>query len=1075
MAQQVTGEMLIAEIQRYAQNPPALMRTMMLALEQNSNGRYFLVDPSNPFVYLQESACLLASAQIIGARAIAREIYPSLAENTDELYRHMSDKDHIGRFADPASTTIEFWLSMDEVLTKAVYPPDNQDALAVRRLIIARNTRITAGGYPLTMQYPIEIRVLPSQAINVVYDTSFASPFWQPTTNKLVWNIRTVAGRKYLVIKTKVWQMHCDTQINALNVVTGFSKTFGFQNQYYYTRAFIKRDADTAWSEIRTTHSDQTYDPNYPTAVLKVDTVNRLLRVTIPQIYFNNGKILSQLRLDIYTTNGKVELSLKNFDPASYSARWIDLDDVASSRYRAPMDTFSDFLIRSSDVITGGADELPFETIRENVVTNTLDNPLVPTSLGGLENELRETGFQMILNVDNITDREVIASRVLPAPASSVTGSGIGVRVGTALTRLNNWQLNDGIADNGIRMTVKPSALFDYVDGKLTLVPSSQVATLKATTALDYLAFTVNQRNFMFTPFYYVLDTQNETFDIRPYRLDNPELRSHFFIKENEKAAIGVSSTTAAVEVTEAGDGWYILVGVDTDENSLWRAFDETDKLVQLSYVDAASGQRHTYAGEQITAIDPETGKPVDNRYVYRFHLTTNFDIDPEHRLRLTGSNSGLINLESSFDLVFIIKNWAPTNFQTGEILTNYNTEIDQLVDPLADPLNLAGDVYLGVSHEQMTIHIGDYLEILWRRSRSIVGDMEYVLNPEPTTYKYYDKTIMALDGSGNLDITYNATTEELDYTVLHYQGDPIIPTPVELTDTEAADIGDNVLTFSTTTLALNPATRYAFTLWGGGVDGKTLVGTIVSSTANSVTLSVPLVTAISAGAKFVYGVQQPLAVAGQPALDVHGNPIPIAERPMGMKREFDLLLMDGRYYFATDERSQADFREAVDYMSRWLEGDLVEIASRTIERTNLFFFPTITMGAIAAIAAGDQEVQVEAEQSLSVTYYLTEDRYNNEDLRDKLEKGTPGIIASVLANRTVSRTMIERMLKDSGGEDVVSVELTGFNPGGAQTLLFKDPLTRPTVSKRLALTASGTLVVQDNVQVHFEKYREEI
>lgn len=1071
MAQQVTSEQLLQNIQQYAQNPTALMRTMMLALEQSSDGVYYLVDPSNPFVFLQESACLLATAQITGARVIARELYASLAETPDELYRHMSDRDHLDRFASPAETTVEFWLSLDEVVTKAVSPPNNTDALAVRRLVIARNTRIMGGGYPLTMQYPIEIRVLPNGAINVVFDTTFKSPFWQPATNKIRWNIRSITGRKYLVMEIPVWQMDCNTQINSLNAVTGFNKTFTYQNRYYYTRAFVKRESDLGWMEIRTTHSDQTYDPNYPTAVLKVDTVNRLLGVVIPQIYFNNGTIMSQLRLDIYTTNGKVELSLKNYDPSSYSARFIDLDDQSSSRYRAPFDTFSDFKIRSTDVITGGSDGMSFDTLRDRVVTNALDSPLVPISLGGLESALDRNGFEMILNVDNITDREVLASRVLPSPSSGVTGSNVGVRVGTVLTRLQEWQLNDGIADNGARMTVKPNALFDFQDGVLKLVPTSVVNSLKAMTTLDYLAYTVNQHHYAFTPFYYVLDTQNETFGIRPYRLDSPVLLSQYFIRENEKAAVGVSSSSANIEPAPTGDGWYVLVGVDTTDNDLWKAFDEIDKVVQLSYIDAVTGTRHIYHGEQITAIDPATGKPVDGKYVYRFHLTTHFDIDPAHRLRLSGLNSGLINLESDMDLVFIIKNWIPTSPTDGSPLISYNTEIDQLVDPLADPNNVAGDVYLGVSHESMRIHLGDYLENLWRRSRSIVGYMEYALNTLPTTYKNWPKTVYTVDGSGNINMSYNGITGALEYEVLHYAGDPVIPTPITLTDTAAALVGDTVISFDTTILDLDPTVRYAFTLWGAGVNGWSLCGTIISSTAGSVTLSVPVDTAIGAGAKFVYGVQQPLAVFGEPVLDPAGNPIPISERPMGMQREFDLLLLDGRYYFATDERSLNDLAEAVDYFTEWMEGELADIATRLLERTNLFFYPTVTQGSIAAVGTGAQALYIEAEQALTITYYLTDDRFNNEDLRAKLEKVTATIVANTLTNRVVSRTLIERRLKDSGGDDVVSVEVVGFNPNSSQTLLFKDPLTRPTVAKRLTLSAAGTLVVQDDVQVIFDRY----
>lgn len=1063
MAQQITGEIIAANIQRYAQNPTALYRIMLQVMEQNSDGKYFLVDPSSPFAFLQEMSAMMTSAQVIEARAIARQMYPSLAESFDELERHMSDKDHIGRFSTPAKATIDIWLLYDEVINKAV--PMTDDPAGVRKLTIARNTRITAGGYPFTFQYPIDIIVKPSGGVMVVYDNTKESPFKRLDTNKVEWTVVQGQGKKYLVLRVLAWQMSCSTEIETLNAVTGFSKAYNFTDSYYYTRAFVKNVDTGLWDEIKTTHSDQVFDPNDPTVTLRVDTVNKRINVKVPQIYFNNGKITTQLRIDVYTTSGKIDLSLRNFDPSAYTAKWIDLDDPAGSIFRAPMDTFSDIKIRSDDVITGGANALSFEELRTKVITNALDTPLIPLSLGGLETALEELGFRMVLNVDNITDREILATRLLPTPATNVTGSGVGVTVGTVLTKLSDWQLNDGIADNGIRMTIKPSALFDLKDGVVKLVPSDTVDSLKAlaSSAADQLALTVNQNDYAFTPFFYVLDVQNETFSIRPYRLDRPLLKTHFFTKENIQAGAGVSTVKSLVEFASTGDGWEIRAQVDG--NGLWGAFDMEDTFAQLSYVDTTTGVRFVVNGVQEQAIDPETGRPVDLQYVYRFKLESDFDIDADHHLRFKAA--GLVELEHEFDLVFFVKNWQPTEVP--------NTEIDQLINPLTVPGHSSGDVYLGLTHETMTIHLGDYLENLWRRSRSIVGESEYVLNPGPTTYKHYPETLYVLDLlTGNIAVEWNETTEELETEVLHYAGDPILITPITLTDTEAASVSDTEISFTTSTPILAPATRYAFTLWGAGVDGKTLVGTCVAGpTAGTVTLSVPIETAISAGAKFVYGEQEILAEEGQPALDAGGNLIPVGARPLGMKREFDILLMDGRYYFTNEEQSNADKVEAVDFMTSWLEEELEDIANRVIERTNLFFFPTITMGKIPATEAGEQITIVDAEQNLSVVYYMPADRYNNEDLRAALETSTAVTIANTLANRTVSRPLIERALLDAAAGDVVSVELVGFNNQKSQTLTFHDPMTRPTLAKRLALTAAGLLQVVETVDVRFERYTE--
>lgn len=1062
MADNAIGELLMANIQRYSQNPTALFRTMLQIMEGASNGKYYMVDAGNPFAFLQEMSCMLSAANVIQCRASTRELYASLAETPEELYRHMSDKDHVGRFSTPAQATIDIWLSRDEVL-KSARQIDPNNPLSVRRLTIARNTRVTVGGYPFTMQYPIDIIVKANNGISITYDTRNKSPFLQLTSNKVEWTLGRIESRDYIVLRIPMWQMHCNTEINALNSVTGFSKSFNYDNTFYYIRAFIKTDAGTTWQEIKTTHSDQIYDPNHPTVVLRVNTKNNSVLATVPQIYFNNGSILTQLRLDIYTTMGKVDMALKNFSIEAYKATWIDLDDTNNGIYRAPLDSFSDYKIRSDDVITGGSDAIPFELLRKRVIDNALDIPLVPLTMGGLESTLQSAGFNMVVNVDDITDREILATRLLPTPQSKNTGGGVGVTIGTVLARLKDWELNEGVRDNGIRMTITPSALFNMVNGVIQLLPSSSVnALLDPNTISDeQLVNTVNTNNFVFTPYFYVLDIQNETFSIRPYRLDKPKLASQFFMEENTMALVNVSSDATSIEFAETKDGWDLYISVNG--KGMWSAFDMADTIVQLSYLDATTGVRYYVDSVQQTAIDPDTDRPIDNQYVYKFHLDSLFDVNELHQLRMTAA--GLVELKHSFDLVYMVKNWKPND-------VNFSN-IDTLIDPLKVPGHVNGDVYLGLTHEQLRINFGDYLENLWRRSRSVLGDVEFVLNPSPTTYRHHPRTLYVIDPlTGNIAVVWNPLTEELESEVLHYQGDPVIDTPTERTDTLSAGIGDTVISFTGPAPVLDPLVRTAFVLRKAGIAGKSLVGACVPGpTANDLTLSVPLDTAILAGTAFSYGEQTPLAVAGERAIDSNGNYIPMSARPNGMKREFDLLLLDGRYYFTNDENSIIDKDEAVDYITSWLEEELEPITERLLERTQLFFIPTVTMGIIPATGAGNQALRVNAEQQLSVIYYMTEERFNNAALRKVLETSTPKLIAEVMEAKTISRTLLERRLADAASNDVVSVEVKGFNSNGLQTLTFTDPVTRPTIAKRLSLTAAGVRQVVESIDIIFERY----
>ena len=75
--------------------------------------------------------------------------------------------------------------------------------------------------------------------------------------------------------------------------------------------------------ECVTTHTDQIFDAAAPTVVLTI--LKGFVRVTVPQIYVSNGLIEGELRIDVYTTEGPLDLILDNYPMAAFSANWKDI------------------------------------------------------------------------------------------------------------------------------------------------------------------------------------------------------------------------------------------------------------------------------------------------------------------------------------------------------------------------------------------------------------------------------------------------------------------------------------------------------------------------------------------------------------------------------------------------------------------------------------------------------------------------------------------------------------------------------------------------------------------------------
>lgn len=103
-----------------------------------------------------------------------------------------------------------------------------------------------------------------------------------------------------------------------------------FDDSYFAARVF--RKVNNNWVEMKTTHSEQIHDAQNPTAYLEVD--EGAIRISIPPIYLTNGLIPGDIRVDVYSTKGTLEVPLGQLDSAAFG--WDfgdDLDDPSQAAF----------------------------------------------------------------------------------------------------------------------------------------------------------------------------------------------------------------------------------------------------------------------------------------------------------------------------------------------------------------------------------------------------------------------------------------------------------------------------------------------------------------------------------------------------------------------------------------------------------------------------------------------------------------------------------------------------------------------------------------------------------------------
>lgn len=739
---------MMAQIDAVRFNPSAIHQVALNLLEEVRNGERTIVDPTNPFMFLLETSAVNVAAAMAANEANSRKQYGVMAITEDELYHHMSDKDYLDRFAKPSRTTITVMVSREEIIARAVAT----DVGGMRKLVIPRHSEFTVAGYQFTMQYPIEMRVMANGGLQLIHDVTRQSPLMKLSSNVVDYSLANIDGTVYLLIKAPVIQVKIDVRYPKLNSATVFDTRYDFPNKFHYARVY-QANAQSEWVEMLTTHSDQVFDPMTPTAVLRV--YDGKLRVSIPLIYQTSGLVDSELRVEIYTTTGPLNLILNNYEPGAYTARWVDLDADDNGKYSAPLAQLNAISVFSDSVVVGGEVALTFDQLRDRVLLNSLGSQQLPITNAQVTSMLANLGYNLTINLDTVTNRQFLATRILPPPVDGSVISGIASMVATYQASFESLKQHPDIRDNGNRLTITPKCLFESNDGRTRLVPKPKVNELLALRGSDTFISEVEGSRYLASPFYYVWDINKELFDCRMYHLDSPEIDSKVFVQENNTTGLAVSTASQGLEKIDTG---YRLV-IKTKSSVEWRALRDDQVYVQLACKAQGESARAYLNGTLI-------GRDVDTQErIYEFLITTNYDLNATDGLMVTSFNIyGLvqdcpIDLSATFDLMYLVSDYVYPDMASSDI--------DKIAGSALLPTK-----YVGLVHEQLNIELGHTLSSFWLNNRSVVGTAEYLLH-EMDVPAIYEANVYERNPINNT-IKVTMVNGVATFNILHRAGDPI-------------------------------------------------------------------------------------------------------------------------------------------------------------------------------------------------------------------------------------------------------------------------------------------------------------
>lgn len=960
---------------------PSKMQDLSLdLLDQASNGEIDILDANSPFWFALESSALQNAASMQQMSDEMAAFYPSQAIDQDDLYRHMSDEDYNGRFCSPSRLSYSLILNADEVRQRAVRvdQQSNDDIDSVySKLVIPRNSMYNTAGANFSQEYPLEIRVMKHGGFMVVWDVSQPTPLLTLETNQIDWRITTFNNVEYLYINFSMRQFTATPYYGMITAATAYKNTFSLNGeQFYYARVWTRTDVSNQWQEAHTTHSDQVFDTNRLTFTLKV--LETTVEVRLPEIYIANGLGLGrQVRVDIYTSQGALYLEPTAVSGSQISAQWLDFnyDNRQLDKFSSPIIVFNEKTILTNGTLAGGTNGITFDALRERVVYdgNVTDLPITP---GQINSTLNSLGYDALKVEDLVTSRIYQASRMVGNQLNKKLTSSVGTGIITTQMTVDQLVTNSAVHDNGNRVTITPKALYQVIDGIYTMVSDTQMAAIRGSKAED-IAVMMNSGLYLYSPFYYVLDTNDDLFVTRVYDMDRPKVEYRSFLNENN--SIGVEAGVNNYSFSKSDDGYVFTL--TTTSGDFYKDLDDADVMMQMLFMPESES---SYAYLNGTII----GRTDTRERVWEFRLTSNMDITEKNEVVLNSFGqfgNAPSKLRSLLSGSFTVLNCIARDKSPNDVV-------------LTDSDKKLGEVYLDrqmvvVTEQAYQLQFGTALDMMYTRSRPLPSDVAYKKYTSDVYWRYTETTYQR-DGRQQL--------------VFDQNGDPI---PINVK-------GDIILDAEGV-----PRIRYH-------------VGDVK------------------------YDDQDP------------PQPIPINQRVV--LHEFDVVGLDGTYYFSTNSLDANYITEVINQLVSWVSDDMPAVSAKLINETKVVFRPKQTLGVIDVIANAKESRQISAAVAFVFDVYLTDNGYKNTSLRDNLKKAIPAVITQILDNETFSVSDVVDELKPYRTPEIVDIKVAGFGDNqDIQVLTVSDPTLRCAVKKRLDVTSNGGLTVMEDITVNFLKHKD--
>lgn len=682
-----------ADIEDYVYDPGKIQQVILTHIEENTEGGLIITDPTNPFIMGLEAAAVTSANAAMEARVLTRKVHPSLAIAAEELYQHISDDELANMFAVPAKAPIVFYINRNDLRNYGYRPAG---ALYVET-VVPVGTEVTVLNVPLTLLNDILVRLYDNGTIFVEQQSNSNDMSVNDIGVLLSGMTSNADGVAWIIFSTMLKQVKVISKATTASASEGFTEVMPITDQYCYSVISYKNSTtNDMYVPLKRSHNDEYIDPKEPTAFISV--FDKQVMIKIPDVYLVDGGISGNLKIELYETKGKQYLPINKYLITDYA---ITLGETGKSE-AASTSTNIAMLAHSTSVLNGGSDSMSLDELRSTIIYNKTGDIDLPITGYQIERTGSMDGFYIYKNLDIISDRTYVASKNIPTITSNLVFAKQDVFFNTAKLVLSDIANFTNINVNEDNFVIRSNTVFKMVNGVVELVTPDEVSAVMLMNNIDKIDYLKNNKLF-YTPFYYIIDTENGHTESRIYDLDNPKLDNIIIVGKNNNVIERVNTDKFAIEKTSTGYKVYLTLIANTEFNSL----DKSTVKVQLA----------------LPLIGDEVNVYFDAVYdynsgVYSFDIRSDLYINADSYIDITNGNSTLTNKSVSIGTLGTI------------YIYTTNTGV------LDDTLYLANEIYRSggardhtvFSKETIEVTFGKEIKHLWNRLYNTYSERLYEL-----------------------------------------------------------------------------------------------------------------------------------------------------------------------------------------------------------------------------------------------------------------------------------------------------------------------------------------------------------